>query len=101
MGEAPDEHRADKRLAHLRLQASVHVIKLARLASVFDTLITSGQTLEETKAPASALSGVPDVDLDQVEDDMTLGQAADILRDFFGMSVEGEARLHVLLGLED
>jgi hypothetical protein len=96
------------RLAHLQLDAGRHAIKLARVASVFDALIESGWILEEasleeaSNVPAEELSEVPELDeLTKEDDDMPLGQAAQILVDFFDMSVDGQARFEVMLGLVD
>ena len=94
--------RNDMRLLHLQLRAGQHTIQLARLAAAFGAFIESGRMMEELHVPAEELAEVPDLDdLADKEADMPLGEAVQILEDFFEMGVEGEARLEVMLGFGD
>ncbi len=87
-------------VAQAQQLAAVHVTKLAVLASAFDALVEGERMLEEQNAPPDEWVGMLDASPEElVERDVAVEQAADILRDFFGMNVEGQARLAVLLGL--
>jgi hypothetical protein len=95
--------RKDARLILLELTAAQHVIQLAKVVAAFDALIEGGRMIEEgLNVPRQEVPSVPDVDeLMEKEADMPLGQAAKILANFFDMDVEGQARLMLILGLED
>ncbi len=102
MGDSRDRRAAW--VAQARQLAAVHATKLAVLASAFDALVEGERMLEEQNAPpdewVGMLDGSPE-ELVEGEAEMPVEQAADILRDFFGMSIEGQARLDVLLGLAE
>jgi hypothetical protein len=98
-----EDVRADVQLTLLKLTATQHVIQLAKVVAAFDALIEGGRMLEEgLDVPRQEVPGVPDVDeLFEEEADMPLGQAARTLANFFDMDVEGQARLMLILGLEE
>lgn len=97
----PGESRRILWLMGIKTPARRHAIGLAHLASAVSDLMYRNQTLAEAAMPAEERTDVPDVSPAELsERDMPIEQAAEILRDFFGMTVEGVVRLHFLLELE-
>ena len=90
------------RLSVLVTETGVRVLELAVLFSAFEA-VAQGTELEASgSVPREELPGVPDpADLLSSEEDMTTAEAVRIVRDFLGMSDEGEARLWRLLQLAD
>jgi hypothetical protein len=98
-----EDARAAARLTALELTAAQHVIQLAKVVAAFDALIEGGRLVEEgLNVPRQEVPTIPDVDeLFEKEADMPLGEAARTLANFFDMDIEGQARLMLILGLED
>jgi hypothetical protein len=98
-----EDARAGARLTLLQLTAAQHVLQLAKVVAAFDALIEGGRMIQEgLNVPRQEVPTIPDVDdLMDKEADMPLGEAARTLANFFDMDTEGQARLMLILGLED
>jgi hypothetical protein len=101
MDEVGDDHRRrveDARLRTLSAMIGERVVELAILLSAFKAVAESGP-LEQQDVPRSELFAIPDpFTILTDEEKMTTLEAVNVLRDWLGMSEEGEARLWRLLG---
>jgi hypothetical protein len=99
--EAHEDYLEAARLKNLVAETGVRVLELAVLFSAVDA-VARGVLLEGSNVPHDELPGIPDPgELLEREGDITTAEAVQILRDFLGMSTEGEARLWRLLSLAD
>lgn len=97
----PGEFKRIYWLGRVKMPARRHAVGLAQLASAVSDLMYRNQTLAGADIPAEERTDVPEASPEELsERDMPIEQAAELLRDFFSMPLEGEARLRFLLELE-
>jgi hypothetical protein len=103
MSEAYDDYQDRLEAARLRnliAATGVRVCELGILLSAFEAIARGAQLRERGGVPNEELPGVPDPGVLLAEGDLTTGEAIRALRDFLGMSPEGEARLWSMLELD-